>query len=203
MYYNNTYEWKGANSVTDDRALVGAKLDRWQRYMEHYRLPSWEELPDMELYIDQVVSLVGRYLDLIPHDEKNPIVTASIINNYVRLKVVPAPEKKRYSRRHLAYVLMVCVLKQCLSLTEIQKILPQDMESDQTRGIYNEFASRVTETSGLFTHQVRKVAERELVEGNAQGCNSLVLHSAISSVLYKLLTQKLAALQPENPPETE
>ena len=187
--------------MTDDRILVGAKLDRWQKYMENYRLPSWEELPDMELYIDQVVSLVVRYLGLIPHDEKNPVVTASIINNYVRLKVVPAPEKKRYNRRHLAYVLMVCVLKQCLSLTEIQKILPQNMESHQTRGIYNEFAGRMTETAGRFTVQVRKVAEQELVEDNPQGCNNLVLHSAISSVLYKLLTQKLAALQPETPPE--
>ena len=60
-----------------DRELFRSKLTRWQNYMENFRLPAWEELPDMELYMDQVVSLVNRYLDLIPHDEKNPVLTAS------------------------------------------------------------------------------------------------------------------------------
>lgn len=61
------------------------KLARWQNFMEVFSLPGWEELPDMDLYVDQVVTLVSRYLNLIPQDEKNPLITASSINNYVRL----------------------------------------------------------------------------------------------------------------------
>ena len=186
-----------------DRELFIRKLDRWAKYMENFRLPTWEQLPDMELYMDQVVSLVARYLDLIPHDEKNPFITASIINNYVRLKVMPAPVKKRYSRRHLAYVIMICAMKQSLSLTEIPGILPADMDDTETARVYNEFVNRLRVTAMVFVDQVNGIAREELRADKPQGCANLVLHSAVSSILYKILTVKLTALEPapEEKPE--
>ena len=183
-----------------DRELFRSKLTRWQNYMENFRLPAWEELPDMELYMDQVVSLVNRYLDLIPHDEKNPVLTASAVNNYVRLKFMPAPVRKRYGRRHLACVIMICALKQSLTLAEIQKILPPEATDEQMRRIYNDFVGRMVTTTALFIGHVNAAAENALAPENDYGCDSLVLHSAVSSVLYKLLTVKLTQLQGrENP----
>lgn len=180
--------------MTETQALYRQKLDRWRAYMQRYSLPDWDHLPDMELYIDQVVTLVCRYLELIPQDESNPLVTASSINNYVRLKVMPAPVKKRYSRRHLAYVLMICTLKQSMALTEIPKILPSELDEEAVRAMYNAFTARVSAATQTFITQVDAVADQELVEGNAQGCTDLVLHSAVNSVLYKLLTVKLTNL---------
>ena len=171
------------------------KLDRWGTYMENFNLPTWEALPDMELYMDQVISLVNRYLDLIPKDETNPVITASAVNNYVRLRMMPAPERKRYSRRHLACVIMICVLKQSLTLAEIQRVLPPDMTEENIRQTYNDFVGKMRTTSELFIDQVREVADQVLTPENEYGCESLVLHSAVSSVLYKLLTAKLTALQ--------
>ena len=170
------------------------KLARWQNFMEVFSLPGWEELPDMDLYVDQVLTLVSRYLNLIPQDEKNPLITASSINNYVRLRVMPAPVRKRYGRRHLAYVLMICTLKQSMALTEIQKILPPDLDDEDTKQIYANFVGRINGAIQGFIDQVNAEAARELVEGNEQGCTNLVLHSAVNSVLYKLLTVKLTNL---------
>ena len=48
-----------------EHKLLSACLDRWQKNMAAYQLPTWEELPDLELYMDQVVALVGRYLALL------------------------------------------------------------------------------------------------------------------------------------------
>lgn len=174
------------------------KLARWQNFMEVFRLPGWEELPDMDLYVDQVVTLVSRYLNLIPQDEKNPLITASSINNYVRLRVMPAPVRKRYGRRHLAYVLMICTLKQSMAMTEIQKVLPPDMDDEDTKQMYTNFVGRIQGAIHGFIEQVNDEAARELVEGNERGCSNLVLHSAVNSVLYKLLTVKLTNLpQPD------
>ena len=178
-----------------DETLIRQKLDRWQHYMESYRLPTWEELPDMELYMDQVILLVERYLDLIPHDEKNPVVTASAVNNYVRLKVMPAPVRKRYGRRHLACLIMIVALKQCLSLAEIQSILQGDDSDDTMRLIYNDFVQKVASNTGLFIRQVRAAADCTLTPENRNGGASLVLTSAVNSMLYKLLTAKLTGLQ--------
>ena len=171
------------------------KLDRWGKYMENFSLPSWESLPDMELYMDQVISLVNRYLNLIPPDEKDPVITASAVNNYVRLQMMPAPERKRYGRKHMACVIMICVLKQSLSLAEIQRILPQEMTEEKIRQVYEDLVAQMGATSALFIRQADEVAKQVLQPDNAYGCESLVLHSAVSSVLYKLLTAKLTALQ--------
>jgi hypothetical protein len=108
-----------------DAKLMSAKLYRWENYMDNYQLPTWEELPDLELYMDQLISQVRRYLSLFPEDEKNPVITPSIINNYVRLRVMPAPRRKRYGKLHVAYAIMICALKQVMTLTEIQKVIPR------------------------------------------------------------------------------
>lgn len=178
-----------------DREQFLQKLDRWRKFMENFSLPAWETLPDMELYMDQVISLVNRYLNLIPQDETNPVITASAVNNYVRLRLMPAPERKRYSRKHMACVIMICVLKQSLSLAEIQRILPREMSEENVRQVYSDLARQMGATSGLFIGQVDEIAQQVLKPENAYGCESLVLHSAVSSVLYKLLTAKLTALQ--------
>lgn len=178
-----------------ERELFQKKLDRWENYMEHFRLPVWEELPDMSLYMDQVVVLVTRYLDLLPHDEANPVITPSTVNNYVRLRLVPAPEKKRYTRRHLACIIMICALKQSLTLQEIQLILPEDQSEDAIRVIYNDFVSKMSSTTLQFIDQVKSAAAQVLVPENKGGCENLVMHSAVSSVLYKLLTVKLTGLK--------
>ena len=171
------------------------KLDRWGTYMENFNLPTWEALPDMELYMDQVISLVNRYLNLIPQDDTNPVITASAVNNYVRLRMMPAPERKRYSRHHMACVIIICVLKQSLTLAEIQRILPAEMTEENIHQTYNDFVGKMVTTTELFIGQVAEVASQVLTPENDHGCESLVLHGAVSSVLYKLLTAKLSALQ--------
>ncbi len=98
--------------MTYDKKQVADRLCYWREFMQSFHLPTWEELPDLELYMDQVVSLVIRYVNLQPHSAlKDSILTASAVNNYVRLKLIPPPVKKRYSRIHLAYLIVICCLK--------------------------------------------------------------------------------------------
>ena len=178
-----------------DAKLMSAKLYRWENYMDNYQLPTWEELPDLELYMDQLISQVRRYLSLFPEDEKNPVITPSIINNYVRLRVMPAPRRKRYGKLHVAYAIMICALKQVMTLTEIQKVIPPDLSEEQMRQLYNDFVRKVTTATRLFMDEVRASAKDVMENKDAYGCESLVLHSAITSMLYKLLTVKLTGLQ--------
>ena len=63
------------------------------------------------------------------------------------------------------------------------------------RRIYNDFVGRMVTTTELFIDHVNAAAESALAPENDFGCDSLVLHSAVSSVLYKLLTVKLTQLR--------
>ena len=46
-----------------DKALIAGKLRRWEKFLEKYRLPDWEEIPDFGLYMEQVIELLKQYLD--------------------------------------------------------------------------------------------------------------------------------------------
>ena len=53
-----------------DKQLVAGKLRRWERYLNRFRLPAWEEIPDIGLYMEQVVTLLREYLDYLPPELK-------------------------------------------------------------------------------------------------------------------------------------
>lgn len=86
-------------------------------------LPRWSELPDIELYMDQVISQLNKYLTPMLGERGGPAVTASMINNYVKQQLLPAPNKKRYARIHLAHLVAICLLKQVLSIPDIRTLL--------------------------------------------------------------------------------
>ena len=90
--------------------------------MQDFKLPAWAELPEIELYMDQVVSIVERALAPLP-DGEGKAVTATMINNYVKQKVLPPPERKRYGPGHLAALFIICILKRVLNMAEIKNLL--------------------------------------------------------------------------------
>ena len=128
--------------------------------MLSFSLPAWEALPELELYMDQVILLLSRYLSfpLSGESGEDKVITASIVNNYVRMKVMPAPVKKKYTRVHLAYLIMICVLKQSLSIACIQRMLAMDLPPEQVRLRYNDFVQRHHEISCYLAEQLRAAA---------------------------------------------
>lgn len=84
-----------------------------------YHCPRWNELPDIQLYMDQVVGFVEKNAAPFVEDKSQKIITKTMINNYVKQKKVEPPKNKRYNRRHLAFFMVVSILKRFMSLTEI------------------------------------------------------------------------------------
>ena len=192
-----------------DVKLIGAKLRRWENYLNNFHLPQWDELPDMDLYMDQVVMLLQRYLNFLPEDEHgNAAITASIINNYVRLKIMPPPVKKKYTRVHMAYLIMVCSLKQSVNIPYIQKLLPLGLPEEEVRRIYESYVAKHHEMCLAFIQLVRTAGDDVLHDPTSQSADveRLVFSSAIVSGFSKLLTEKMIHLEGEtmdNQPESE
>ena len=116
-------------------------MKNWNTLLNTHRLPTWDELPTIDLYMDQVIVLINQYLsDYIPYTaDTNHTVTPPMINNYVKLKVMPAPIKKKYSRAHIAYLIMICSLKHALSIPTMQKILPLYEDIEKIKELYDVF----------------------------------------------------------------
>ena len=185
-----------------DKELVAHKLRRWENYLNNYKLPAWKELPDIGLYMDQVIALLGQYLDFIPvEDQKNKPVTPTTINNYVRLKVMPAPEKRKYYRIHIAYLIMIFTLKQGTSINGIQQLLPITADEEEVRNFYTHYIERLQDIALFYTAQTRTAAAEILglpdqeEEPREDAVEHFIIQSILMSGFSRILAEKLLRLQ--------
>lgn len=74
---------------------IEKEYNEWKTMISQYHIPRWEELPDFDLYMDQVTSLIDRYLAPLSNQE-DPLLTSAMVNNYVKFKLIDAPKKKVY-----------------------------------------------------------------------------------------------------------
>ena len=107
-----------------------------------------EDLPQIDLYMDQVTTLMEEKLSPTRRSENDKILTKTMINNYAKNKLLPPPVKKKYSRRHMLLLVFIYYFKGILSLQDIQKLiapLTKDIASGDERfdieQLYQEIAS--------------------------------------------------------------
>ena len=179
--------------MTYDNELIEGRLCQWLSGMEHFTLPEWDALPQLELYMDQVIILLKQYLAPLYRDADDKAITASIINNYVRMKVMPAPVKKKYGRAHIACLIIICMLKQSLSISCIQKILPADHSEEQIRQLYHDFVHQYRGVQTIFLSQARSDGD------SLPSAGSLLTSCAIISNLSTGLTEYLLHEQMQEP----
>lgn len=147
------------------------------------KLPRWQELPDLELYMDQVLSLVGRYLGSYPgFDGKG--LTASMVNNYVKAGVVPGPIRKKYNRSHLAHLIMVCVLKPSLPLDAIRRLLASECSADSGEAFYNHFCI-------MFEQSTAESASACISDGEDPSLKESLCRAALRAQAEQALAGKL------------
>ena len=101
---------------------------KWLQVAEEFALPNWSALPSIPLYMDQVMMFTGEALSLFERDEKQILLTNSMINNYVKSGVVDHPVHKKYSKEHLSKLMMVGLLKQVLSIQDIAVLFSGEMD---------------------------------------------------------------------------
>ena len=184
-----------------DKALIAGKLRRWEKYIDTFRLPAWENIPDIGLYMEQVLQLLRDYFNYIPPElVEDELITAAAINNYVRKKIMPEPVKKKYYRIHIAYLIMICLLKQSLSITMIQQFMPFGMTEEEARKHYDHYAVLQHTATENFVEGVRQIAgrildHRDAPAGAAEDTEELVFVSVIYGGLARLLAEKLLRLE--------
>lgn len=188
--------------MTYDNALIAGKLRRWEKYLERFRLPEWEAIPDIGLYMEQVTVLLKQYLDYMPPEmkEEEQLITPSAINNYVRTKIMPGPDKKRYYRVHIAYLLMICTLKQSLSISMIKRIIPVGISEEEVKQTYETYTKRHAMSAQRFVEEVRVAAAKILEHDDANeyavdSIDDLIFYSAVIGGWSRLFAEKLILLE--------
>ena len=180
-----------------DKSLVADKLLRWEHFLATYRLPEWQDLPQIDLYLDQVIAMVNQFLGFFVYDPaEEKLLTPSMVNNYVKSRLIPPPVRKKYGRKHIALLLMICTFKQSVSMAAMSNILPSDDEA-LIREEYARFTASFQRISRYVVQQAKASAEPifDTAEDTGTEVSDLVVGSSIAASFARLLAGKLVALR--------
>lgn len=114
--------------------------------INNFKIPRWEELPDVGLYLDQVISLIDTSIGRFINEEDRKMITRTMVNNYVKQKIIQAPVKKKYDKVAVASLFVIAILKPVFSIHEIKKLITLALEANETNISYNQFCE-VMETA--------------------------------------------------------
>jgi len=115
------------------------KLDKKELEMNSiFSYPKWEEIPNIDLYLDQVLLYVNQVCAPISPD-KDKGLTASMVNNYVKHGYLTKPDKKKYQRRQIARLIAITTLKSVFSIQEIAQTLNTLQTQASSDQLYDAF----------------------------------------------------------------
>ncbi len=150
-----------------------------------FRCPRWAELPTLSLYMDQVLIVLEESLSLFS-EKAELAATSTMINNYVKLKLLTPPVNKKYAREHIAKLLMICVLKREFSISEIGGIFELIVEA---RGIEQAYDLFCAELESALKRAFAHMEERP----HREACDEamLALEAALGAFANKLMVQSI------------
>lgn len=161
-----------------------------------------EELPDIELYMDQVTTFMEQRLKPAtrnPEDDK--IMTKTMINNYVKNHLIPPPDKKKYSKEHMLLLIFIYYFKGFMSIGDIQKLMDPltkqyfgEDKDFKLESIYREvFSMEKEEIDHLKKDVIKKFrrAEETFEEAPEEGQEFLKMFSFICLLCFDVYLKKM------------
>ncbi len=178
--------------------IFDKKLADFEKKLQSFHMPRYRELPDIDLYMDQVISYINKYLNIFNETEEN-VITPSMINNYVKHGILPPPNGKKYSRVHLAYICAVFFLKQVLKMDEIKNIIAHQVKCSNEFKAYTYFCQELEEA---FRRCCLLTKSPEEITSPIDDQTKFALKSCTLSIANLIYAQKVIALQAEADGET-
>ncbi len=169
-------------------------LENWLNELNHFSYKNYEELPDIELYMDQVVTFLEKQLKIFQTSSLDKQITSSMINNYVKGEVIPAPISKKYNREHLASIEEVVSLKQVLTIAEVKQILDEHFKDSESKGeAFNQFNKANNEKLDQTINEAFK-GLNDIDDNDTNALVNLALDFALSANAYITIAKRILFL---------
>ena len=178
--------------MSEDQSAVREAMQEWLKTAQTPRLPEWDALPEFALYMDQVILLLNQYLY---QDGDDRALTPAMINNYVKSRIIPPTIKKKYFRYHLAGLMMICILKESISIGDIPRVRPHLDTEEGIREAYDAFRSIYNRTSKDFMGFVSDASE-ECFSPASDHPERFILRLAIAANLSRTMAERMIPLTP-------
>lgn len=168
------------------------QLSELERQLLEDRPVDWESLPDIPLYMDQVVSYLSRQLIGFGRGDT---LTSAMVNNYIKDGLVPRAQGKRYGREHLVYLTLVAAVKQVLSVRDMKTLMEGVDGPLDAQHLYQTFQD------GLDVALKNTREHMERFPGREENLSGLALSLALRSYADALACRRVVELL--RPPEED
>ena len=172
--------------------------EKWQAaqqraaQMQEYTPIAWDRMPELELYMDQVITFMEKQLAFYRRTPQSKMLTSSMINNYVKEALLHRPVNKRYNRMHLAELMVVSMLKPILTMADISD-LKQSLVSAAPEDLYENFISAQTEAFREVGQQVAQLCASETTRDDVH-LALLAMQLALRANAYRVAAEHLLEL---------
>lgn len=160
--------------------------------LDKFHIPRWNELPSIDLYLDQVVTLINSCLSPFIffysdcQNKENGLLTKTMINNYVKNNLIEPPTKKQYSKVQLAKLFVICVLKQVYSMHDIKHLINIALTDSDIKTAYDKFC-KLFEEALICTY-----TKKDFIDKYSRNDNLYLLKSVLLSCSYKIYVQNVS-----------
>ena len=98
-----------------------------------FRLPRYQELPDVGLYLEQTSKYIAHCLAPV----QETAITNSMISNYVKKGLISNPVRKLYYRDQIAHLMFIMLAKSVVSLDNLYNFIRLQEQTYPTERAYN------------------------------------------------------------------
>lgn len=173
---------------------IQEELMKFSVAISEFHIPRWEELPDIELYMDQVITFIENNISIFSVSTNENIITPSMVNNYVKLNLIPKPIKKRYNKTHLAYLIAISILKHVFTIQEVRDGILFQSNFNGEREAYNSFCEEQEIALKYLVNQIK--LENEILVHNINiKPENLAIKMSTLAFASKIIAEKIIGIQ--------
>lgn len=168
-------------------------LREWAAQLTQYTPISWARMPDLNLYMDQVIAFMEQQLAFYRRNAQSKTLTPSMINNYAKESLLDRPVNKRYTREHLAELMMISMLKPVLSIADIAAITrnAQPGGLHDAEQLYAQFSDAQTNTVRALGQHLTAMLDAGDMPATPADAALLVMQMGLQANAYRVAAEKL------------
>ncbi len=159
----------------------------------HYDNPSTNDIPNISLYMDQLLEYFESTLGELKRQDEDAVLTKTMINNYVKAGLIKAPDKKKYDRESISDLIIIYHLKKAFSIQDTMQLL-QTMK--QSQGYYEPFIDgqkKVREQiSNSIVSDLDNMSDEEVLKLLQTLTHEITVKKQLSETLIDYLSSKMS-----------
>lgn len=182
------------------------ELTEYIKGLTEFKLPDYNELPKINLYMEQVTTYISETLAPLFKNDPSNIITPYMVNNYVKAKIVNPPKDKKYDTNHIGYLIFISLLKTSANMRNLAALIEVDNQifKSEKNDLYRLFKEiQDDELSKVLSHVLKKIDlanakyeesdQDEETKNNHYNLNmaNLILKLYVSSEVNKLIADSL------------